>query len=98
MAVLVEALSVIVRRSAINARFRGGWAAFEKIIPNHTGCADDDLARVGFMSAVDVGGFISILTEGGLIFQRDNIAVDFAIVDQLDGPVGSCPWLKYGPV
>ena len=38
MAVLVEALSVIVRRDAIESRFSGGWPKFLSSIPNSTLC------------------------------------------------------------
>ena len=46
MAVLVEAISVIVQRDAIEKRFHGGWREFENAVPNSTLCADDELARV----------------------------------------------------
>jgi len=48
MAVLVEAISVIVRRDAINRSYDGGWAGFLSHVPNNTLCADHELARVGF--------------------------------------------------
>ena len=96
MAVLVEAISVIVRRPAIAERFKGGWAAFQQAIPNASGCYDDDLARVGFMTSADVAAFVSVLEAGGLIFRRDGEAVDMAVVDQLRGPAISAPWLQVG--
>jgi len=46
MAVLVEAISVIVRRPAIDERFNGGWPAFLEAIPHQMGCHDNDLTRV----------------------------------------------------
>ena len=58
MAVLVEAISVVVRRDAIGARYPGGWRGFLSIVPNSTLCADDDLVRVGFMAPPDVEAFI----------------------------------------
>lgn len=54
MAVLVEAISVIIRRNAIVERFVGGWDAFQQTIPNGTFCKDDDLVRVGFMTPNDI--------------------------------------------
>ncbi len=94
MAVLVEAISVIVRRPAIAERFRGGWPAFQHAIPNATGCHDDDLARVGFMTPADMEAFVSMLEAGGLIFRRNGQAVDIAVVDQLRGPFVPAPWLE----
>jgi hypothetical protein len=36
MAVLVEAISVIVRRDAIDGAFDGGWRGFVSSVPNVT--------------------------------------------------------------
>ena len=44
MAVLVEAISVIVRRNAIESKYRCGWKAFVDDVPNSTLCADDEIA------------------------------------------------------
>lgn len=66
MAVLVEAISVIVRRDAINQRFAGGWEAFVECVPNATLCYDADLARVGFMARADAQAFIHRLEVRGL--------------------------------
>lgn len=98
MAVLVEAISVIVRRSAIAERFKGGWSAFQRAIPNAASCYDDDLVRVGFMSPADVEAFMSMLEAGGLLFRRDGVAVDIAVVDQLRGPTVPAPWLEVGEI
>ena len=81
MAVLVEPISVVVRRDAINTRFIGGWPAFLESIPNRTLCADADLARVGFMSPDDVKAYASELEAGGLVFLLDGEAQDFALLD-----------------
>jgi len=99
MAVLVEAISVIVRRSAIAERFKGGWSAFQGAIPNTTGCDDEDLARVGFMTATDAGAFVSVLEAGGLVFRGENgQAVDIAVVDQLHGFTIPAPWLEVSKI
>lgn len=95
MAVLVEAISVIVRRDSINAKFGGGWPEFLKCVPNRTLCADDDLVRVGFMSPDDVGAFIEITERGGLTFMDDGQAVDLAVVDQVRGPTTPVTWLEF---
>ncbi|MGA2404742.1 MAG: hypothetical protein ABSG91_24080 [Syntrophobacteraceae bacterium] len=98
MAVLVEAISVIVRRDAINKRFSGGWHRFESTVPNSTLCADDDIARVGFMSPADVEVFVRLLENGGLTFLHDRHAVDIAVVDQLRGPTSPADWLEFSIV
>lgn len=95
MPVLIEATSVVVRRDAIVERFSGGWDGFLSSVPNRTLCYDDDIARVGFMERVDVGQFIEHLVANGLVFVRDGKAVDFIVVDQLDGPTGPCDWIEF---
>ena len=57
MAVLVEGISVIVRRDAIESKYDGGWDTFVDNVPNATLCADDEIARVGFMGPADVEAF-----------------------------------------
>jgi hypothetical protein len=98
MAVLVEALSVVVRRDAIAVRYAGGWDAFGDDVPNGTLCADDDLARVGFMSPPDAQAFIAELETEGLRFLVDGVATDLAVVDQQHGPLNPCRWLAFGRV
>lgn len=95
MAVLVEAISVIVRRDAINKRLAGSWRGFLNAVPNSTLCADDDLARVGFMSPQDVEAFIRHLERDGLIFARNGKALDMAVVDQMRGPTMPAEWLEF---
>ncbi len=95
MAVLVEAISVIVRRDAIATRFCGGWRQFLTIVPNSTLCFDEDLARVGFMSPTDTESFVRGLEKDGLIFLRDGQSVDIAIVDQMRGPTMPTGWLEF---
>ena len=98
MAVLVEAISVIVRRPAIDERFNGGWPAFLQAIPNRTGCLDKHIVRVGFMSPDGVHAFVTMLEHEGLIFIRNREAVDIAIVDQMCGPTVPAPWLTVGKI
>ena len=50
MAVLCEAISVVVRRDAIDKYFKGGWIKFVDDVPNSTMCTDGELVRVGFMT------------------------------------------------
>ena len=95
MAVLVEGISVIIRRKKIDEMFSGGWDAFQEDVPNQTLCADDELARVGFMSPPDAEAFIWQLEKGGLTFAREERAVDMAVVDQMRGPAISAEWLEF---
>jgi len=95
VAVLVEGLSVVVRRNAIEDRVVGGWAEFLKLVPNDTLCTDEELVRVGFLSPPAVGEFIDRLVQAGLVFLSDKEPVDFSVVDQQTGPTLPTPWLQF---
>jgi hypothetical protein len=98
MAVLVEAISVITRVDSIVRLLPGGWEAFERLVPNATLCADEEIARVGFMSPVDVEAFTRKLTGFGLKYLGDGVAIDLAVADQIKGLLCSCLWLQFGRV
>jgi hypothetical protein len=98
MAVLVEAISVITRIDAILKSVPGGWDGFKRTVSNDTLCADTEIARVGFMSPVDVESFIKRLTGFGLEFLRDGAAVDIAVTDQIHGIISKCNWLQFGRI
>lgn len=95
MAVLVEAISVIVRRDAIRDKYPGGWQRFVAAVPNGTLCYDDDLARVGFMSPSATESYVKRLTRHGLTFMSQGQAVDIAVADQQRGLTTPCDWLEF---
>lgn len=96
MAVLVEAISVIVRRDAIARKFGGGWPEFVSGVPNATLCYDEELARVGFMTPPDTEAYINYLeTEGLMFLDKDDQAVDIAVADQQRGLMVDCDWLEF---
>ena len=96
MAVLVEGISVIVRRETIARRYDGGWPGFVADAFNSTLCADSDLARVGFMRPDDVRAFIRRLDGHGFVFLRaDGTAVDIVVIDQREGPTTPCAWIEF---
>jgi tetratricopeptide repeat protein len=98
MAVLIEGISVLVRVSAIASKFAGGIGAFGNLVRNATYCADDDLARVGFMTPSDTGSFIEQLVRRGLTHLSHDAAADIVVVDQLQGPLSACSWVEFGHV
>jgi hypothetical protein len=94
VAVLVEGISVVVRRDAIDRSFDGGWVGFISCVPNATLCTDGQLARIGFMAPKDVERFVAHLQSGGLQFLPEGKCVDIAVVDQQRGSTMSCDWLE----
>lgn len=98
MAVLMEAISVVIRVETIQGKFPGGMSAFLAVVPNKTYCSDGELARVSFMVPQDVGAFVDRLESSGLRFLRAGSAADLAVVDQRSGPTTPCAWLEFGHV
>ena len=98
MAVLVEAISVIVRRDSIEAKYPGRWAAFVYEIQNQTLCFDEQIARLGFMSPPDAEAFVEKLKQRRLVFLNQDKAIDLAIVDQQLGVTTQCDWLEFGKI
>ena len=94
MAVLIEAISVVVLRTAINRFYVGGWSAFVDDCPNETLCFDDYLARVGFMAPADADAFVTRLANRGIPSNANSQACNFLVVDQVKGPTRSCPWIR----
>jgi len=96
MPVLIEAISVVIRRKAINDKYPGGYLAFEQDAPMmgpvDTLCADDDLVRIGFMSPFDVKTFCDRL--GSLGIGSPEKPVDLAIIDQITSAVTPCDWIE----
>lgn len=96
MAVLVEGISVIVRRDAVARRYKGGWPSFVSDAVNSTLCADSEIARLGFMHPDDVGAFIGRLQVHGFVFlDQAGAAVDIVVVDQREGPTTACKWIEF---
>ena len=98
MAVLIEALSVVIRANSLLKAFDNDWEAFVAIVPNQTLCADTEIVRVGFMTPDDVESFIKKLEKNGLVFLTDDQSVDIAVVDQLRGVTNDCNWLEFSHV
>src|ERR1700730_3882579 len=96
MAVLIEAISVVVRLEAIFERFPKGWEGFKAAVPNRTLCSDNELARIGFMTPDDVEAFTKELKSSHLVHLGDGEAVDVVVVDQLAGPTSKCSWIEFG--
>ena len=76
MAVLVEAISVVVRREAIDRSFASGWDGFISLAPNAALCTDHQLARVGFMDPDGAQRFVNDLQSRGLTFLSQTKCAD----------------------
>jgi hypothetical protein len=98
MAVLVEAISVIVKLYAVNAKYPGGWLSFRDAAPNGTLCCDNELARIGFMCPADTKAFVDRLEACGFVYLREGAAQDLVVADQRRGLAASCSWAAFGHI
>lgn len=98
MAVLIEAISVVVRLADIQAKYAGGWERFVADAPKDTLCADSHVARVGFLAPEESAAFVAGLEQHGLVAVRNGQAADVAVVDQATGPEYPVDWLEFGTI
>lgn len=97
MAVVIEAITIVVRRDAVRRAFRGNEAAFEALAPNRSGRKDSHLHAVGFMDHRDAAAFVTrALEPRGLAWARGEEAIDLTLVDQFTGLQHYTPWLEVG--
>lgn len=96
MAVLIEAISVVIHCDSIVNSYTGGIKAFVSAVPNKSLCADGELACVNFMTPKDVRLYAEYLECCGLKKEETNCAMDFVIVDQLSGLCSPCNWAEFG--
>jgi len=95
MAVLVEALSVIARSDGIRNYYEGGDKAFIAEVPTANFCFDGELTRISFMHPDDVLLYTKLLNGRGLNHISASGPADFVVVDQIQGPLDQCAWLRF---
>lgn len=95
MAVLIEAISVVIRLETIATKYLGGVEQYIDDCPNRTLCMDEEIIRVGFMTGHDTVDFIGSLESLGFKYNIDDENNEVAVVDQFDGIAMPCDWLEY---
>ncbi len=98
MAVLVEAISVVIRADALLPAFDDDWEAFQRTVPNSTLCADGELVRVGFMAPDDAEGYVKQMERRGLVYSEGGAAKHLVVVEQQRGPLVRCDWVEFGHI
>jgi hypothetical protein len=94
MSVLVEALTVIIRRERLTAIHPHAVDHFFTNAPNATARGDSYLVAVGFMNPDDARIYVRTLEqEAGFRHLENGECVDIAVVCQIRGPTAPCIWL-----
>ena len=94
MAVLVQAVTVIIVNSALEQRFPGGLRAFEQSWSGPTYCSDGRISAVAFMSLEDARRFTTLLAARGFADPWATPARDIAVAIQGQGLLTPADWLK----
>jgi hypothetical protein len=94
MAVLIEAVSVVICLETIADKYPGGVEQYIEDCPNWSLCMDDKIARVGFMSPHDALDFIRSLERLGFRYVSDGEFDEIAVVYQFGGIPLPCDWLE----
>ena len=92
MAVLCEAISIVVPVAALQEHYPGGLGAYAKASPNRTFCADGSVARIGFLAPDDARQWLDMLAGHGLPAEGADPQV--AVVDQAKGLLAPSTWLS----
>lgn len=96
MPILIEGISVVVRRETVKKQYPGGYRGFKRLIENMRHCSDRKLIVVYFMTPPDVKEFVDYLEANGLRYLQGHQCVDVAVVDQQVGCLCNCDWIKCG--
>lgn len=99
MAVVCDALSIVVRTETLERVFANGVRGYRAQVPNKTFTTDGLITRVGVMNPNDLQWYIDQLSDQGLrLFgtdeQGNSVAVDVSVVDQRNGLAIATPWLE----
>lgn len=92
MSILVEAITVIVRNTKVEATINGGVNTLRHNAPNGTFRTDGYLSAVGFMTPEDAERYIDALKNLDFTFVENDKSVDIVVCDQLRGFTADCEW------
>jgi hypothetical protein len=99
--VLVEALTLIIRKSVLDLSFPGGTDAFlHRALhlarpPRYICSMDPELVNLSFYDPDHLTPVCEMLEEAGLVAVDDDAFCDFAIIEQRFGPTVPCDWLEW---
>ena len=100
MSVVIEFISIVAKRTAIEQRYKGGIAAFIKFKGPYD-CViydkDEYLYKEGTMSPSAAKDICSEYERAGLRGKSEDGKswIDFCIIDELMGPTLECDWIFY---
>lgn len=94
MPITLEFINLIIRKSTLQSKYKGGLEQFIKDIPNQSFREDNELVRYGCMNSNDLEQFIDLTIERGLVYEGKETD-DFVIINSYSGSSWEVSWLEH---
>ena len=94
MAIPIEFINLIIRKSTLETKYSGGLERFIKDIPNQSFREDEELVRFGCMNNSDLESFIDLTIERGLEYKEKDTD-DFVVINTYSGLSWEVSWLEH---
>jgi hypothetical protein len=94
MAIELEFINLVVRKSTLEAKYIGGLAQFKTDLPNKSMREDEELIRFGCMNWNDLEHFTDIIVAKGLEY-KDQETNDFVVISSLQGALWQVDWIGF---
>jgi hypothetical protein len=100
MSILIESLTVVVRRVTLDATWPGGTDAYLAAALSGDSrallaCADDKLTAVSFARPESSDTLLDRLDDLGIVYVDDRRCVDIVCIDHAAGPLTRCDWIEW---
>jgi len=100
MSILIESLTVVVRRGTLDATWPGGTDAyladaFSRGSRALLACADDELTAISFASPESADALLDRLDDLGVVYVDDGHCIDMVCIDHIEGPLARCDWIEW---
>ena len=94
MAIQIQFINLIVRKSTLESKYQGGLEQFIKDMPNESFKEDDELVRYGCMNGLDLENFIDLILKRGLEYKGEETD-DFEVIYTFSGASWKVSWLEH---
>ena len=94
MAIELEFINLVVRKSTLEAKYTGGLAQFKTDLPNKSMREDEELIRFGCMNWNDMEHFTDIIVAKGLEYKNQE-TTDFVVISSLQGALWQVDWIGF---
>ena len=100
MSVLVEALSVVTRRSTLDDYYPGGTDSYLQLANSEASsarlaCVDEELTSVSFLRPADAQQWIDDLAAYNIFHIHEGQSFEIVCIDQRLGPTTPCDWIEW---